>query len=115
MLFWQHTAPSDPSFTNPAFSIATRDKRTDVPVQWVSAGGGVLAYGAGQHVDFAFEHAPFSPISHLSFDGVISGALILGKYALLSQEGLGLRMIDLSMPSNPLEIGYYSLGGTVFT
>ena len=112
--FLANTAPSDPSFTNPAFSIATRDKRTDVPVQWVSAGGGVLAYGAGQHVDFAFEHAPFSPISHLSFDGVISGALILGKYALLSQEGLGLRMIDLSMPSNPLEIGFYPLSGTVF-
>ena len=67
------------------------DKRTDSPVHWVAAGGGVLAYGAGRHVDFALEGDPFTTVSHLSFDEVISEALILGKYALLSQEGLGLQ------------------------
>jgi len=40
--------------------------------------------------------------------------LILGKFALLSQEGLGLRMIDLSVPSNPLDAGLYPLTGATF-
>jgi hypothetical protein len=96
------------------FHIATVDKRTDFPVQWVAAGGGILASGAGQHADFAIEGEPFSPISHLSFNGVISEALILGKYALLSEEGLGLRIIDLSVPSNPVDLGFYPLSGRIF-
>ncbi len=113
-VFWGNAAPSDPLSSNPAFSIATMDKRTDFPVHWVAAGGGVLAYGAGRHVDFALEGDPFTSVSHLTFDGVISEALILGKYALLSQEELGLRMIDLSVPSNPLDLGFYPLSGTAF-
>lgn len=96
------------------FSITTVDKGSDLPVQWVAAGGGVLAYGAGQDVNFALENEPFSPVSHLMSDGVISEALILGKVALLNQEGLGLRMIDLRVPSNPQDVGFYPLSGTTF-
>ncbi len=102
------------SASGSAFQVATMDKRTDFPVQWVAAGGGVVAYGAGRHVDFTLEGDPFTTVSHLTFDGVISEALILGKYALLSQEGLGLRMIDLSVPSYPQDLGFYPLSGTVF-
>jgi len=112
--FWGNAAPSAPPSLPPAFSIATTDKRTDSPVQWVAGGGGILAYGAGQHVDFALEGDPFTTVSHLTFNGTISEALILGKYAFLSQEELGLRMIDLSVPSNPLDLGYYPLFGTAF-
>jgi hypothetical protein len=84
------------------FQVALVDKMADFPVQWVAAGGSVLAYGAGQHVDFALAKDPFAPISHLSFEGVISGGLIIGKYAYLSQEELGLRMFDLEVLSNPV-------------
>jgi plastocyanin len=112
--FWGNAAPSDHPSLNPGFSISTMDKGNDFPVHWVAAGGDVLAYGAGQHVDFALESDPFTTVSHLTFDGIISEALILGKYALLGQEGLGLRMIDLSMPSNPLDLGFYPLSGTAF-
>jgi hypothetical protein len=33
---------------------------------------------------------------------------------LLGQEEVGLRMIDLSIPSNPLDLGFYPLSGTAF-
>ena len=112
--FWGNTALSNPFFPNPEFSIATMDRRIDFPVQWVTAGGGVLAYGAGQHVDFALEGDPLATVSHLTFDGVISEALVLGKYAFLSQEGSGLRLIDLEVPSSPLDMGVYPLSGSSF-
>ena len=104
----------EPSAPAAGFQVALVDKMADFPVQWVAAGGGVLAYGAGQHVDFALVKEPFSPISHLSFEGVISGGLIIGKYAYLSQEGLGLRMIDLEVPSDPVDLGFYPLSGSTF-
>jgi hypothetical protein len=107
-------SPSDPSSSGPAFSIAAVDKMADFPVHWVAAGGGVLASGAGQHVDFALVNEPFSPVSRLSFEGVISGALILGRYAYLSQESLGLRLVDLENPFNPVDLGFYPLSGTIF-
>ncbi len=96
------------------FHVATVDKLTGFPVHWVAAGRGVLAYGAGQDVGFALVNEPFSPVSHLSFDGTISGALILGRYAYLAQEGLGLRIIDLEIPSNPVDLGFYPLSGATF-
>ncbi len=104
----------EPSAPGAVFQVALVDKMADSPVQWVAAGGGVLAYGAGQQADFALAKEPFSPISHLSFEGVISGGLIIGKYAYLSQEGLGLRMIDLEVPSHPVDLGFYPLSGSTF-
>lgn len=102
------------SASDSAFHVATVDKMTDYPVHWVAASGGVLAYGAGQDVDFALVDEPFYPVSHLSFDGTISGALILGRYVYFAQEGLGLRIIDLEVPSNPVDLGFYSLPGSTF-
>jgi hypothetical protein len=108
-------ASSPPNIPNhPTFRIATVEKMADSPVQWVTAGGGILAYGAGQQASFAPVNDPFSPVSHLTFDKVISEGLMLGRIALLSQEGLGLRMIDLRVPSNPLDLGIYPLSGTTF-
>ncbi len=114
LAFGTHGNAAEPSASSLTFQVATVDKITDFQVHWVAAGGGVLTYGAGQHVNFALVDDPFSPVSQLTFDGVISEALILGKYALLSQEGLGLRVIDLSVPSDPLDLGLYPLSGTVF-
>ena len=74
----------------------------------------MLAYGAGEHVDIALINDPFSPVSELTFDSPISEGLILGKYALLSQVGLGIRMIDLSLTSDPIDLGFYPLSGTTF-
>ncbi len=104
----------EPSASDLTFHVATVDKMTGFPVHWVAAGRGVLAYGAGQDVDFALVNEPFSPVSHLSFDGTISGALIFGRYAYLAQEDLGLRIIDLEVPSNPVDMGFYSLSGSTF-
>jgi plastocyanin len=96
------------------FDIATLDRMADSTVQWVAAGGGVLAYGAGVNVNFALDGDPFSPVSQLTLDGVISEALVLGKYALLSEEGSGIRLIDLSVPASPRNLGFYPLIGTTF-
>ena len=104
----------DQSLSNPAFSITTVDKTAEFPVQWITAGEGILAYGTGRRASLALENEPFSPVSDLTFDGVISEALILGKYALLSQDSLGLRMIDLNVPSSPIDFGFYPLSGSVF-
>ncbi len=104
----------EPSARELAFQIGVVDRRADLPVHWVTAGGGILAYGTGQYVDFALEDNPFSPVSHLSFNGVISEGLILGRYALLSEEGIGLRIVDLSDSSNPVDLGFYPLPGTTF-
>jgi hypothetical protein len=38
------------SAPNPAFEIATVDKMAEEAVHWVAAGGGMMAYGAMQHV-----------------------------------------------------------------
>jgi plastocyanin len=103
-----------PSAQELAFQVAAVDKKTDIPVYWVTADGGVLSYGAGQHADFALAKDTFSSISHLSFEGVVTGGLIIGKYAYLSQEGLGLRIIDLEVPSNPIDLGFYPLSGSTF-
>ncbi len=103
------------SASDSAFHVAMVDKMTDLPVQWVTAGGGVLAYGAGQEVDFALVKEPFSSVSHLSFGGTISGALIIGKYAYLAEQGLGLRIIDLETPSNPIDLGFYPVSGSTFS
>ena len=113
-VFFGNALPLSQPSPDPGFSVAVVDKMAHLPVQWVAAGGGVMAYGAGQHVNFASIDEPFFPVSHLTFDGAISEALILGKYALFSQEGLGLRMIDLSDPSDPLDLGFYPLSGTAF-
>ncbi|RPJ11425.1 MAG: hypothetical protein EHM36_01435, partial [Deltaproteobacteria bacterium] len=107
-------ASSGPIISDLRFSIVTVDKTTDFPVERVSAGGGILAYGSGQHVDFALEDEPFSPVSRLSFNGTISDILLLGKYAFIAQEGLGIRIIDLELPSSPMDLGLYPLFGTAF-
>jgi hypothetical protein len=57
----------EPSAQELAFQVAAVDKRTDIPVHWVTAGGGILAYGTWQHADFALSKDPFPSISHLSF------------------------------------------------
>ena len=64
--FLENTSPSSPGS---AFSIATVDQMADLPVHWVAAGGGVLAYGAGRHVDFALEGDPFTTVSHSLLTG----------------------------------------------
>jgi plastocyanin len=110
-----NTEPFSPNIGNQAlFDIEAVGKITEVPVQWVTAGAGVLAYGAGQHVYFAPEETPNVIIASLTFDHKISEALILGKHAFLSEEGLGLRILDLEDPSNPTDLGSYDLPGTVF-
>ena len=105
----EHSAPAA------VFQVALVDKMADFfrfnGSQQVEASS---RSGAGQHVDFAPVKEPFSPVSHLSFEGVISGGLIIGKYAYLSQEGLGLRMIDLEVPSDPVDLGFYPLSGSTF-
>ena len=86
----------------------------DFPVDWVAAGGGVLAYGAGQHAHFALPGDPFAVVSTLPFNKTILEALILGRYAFFSEEGLGLRLVDLGLPSQPVDLGFYPLSGTTF-
>ena len=105
---------SEPSAPAAVFQLALVDEMADFPVQWVAAGGGVLAYGARQHAYFAPEETPNAIISSLSFDGNISAALILGTHAYLLQDGLGLRTLDLSDPSRPTDMGYIALPGQAF-
>jgi plastocyanin len=85
-----------------------------MPTDWVTAGGGVLLYGAGKHLFLAAEETPDVIIASLDFDHDISEALILRKHAILSEDGLGLRILDLEDPSNPIDLGSYDLPGTAF-
>ncbi len=92
-----------------AFQIVPSDKISDSPVHWVTAGGGVLAYGSGRQIHFVLEVYPFEIVSSLSFDQDISQALILGRYAFIGQESSGIRLLDLADPFEPIDLGLYTL------
>ena len=110
-----NSEPSSSEIANQAgFSIEAFEKMTDGPVQWVTAGQGVLVYGAGQEAYLAPEETPDITVASLTFDHNISEALILGRLAFLSEEGVGLRILDLEDPSNPIDLGSYDLPGTTF-
>ena len=96
------------------FHIVPLDKITDSPVHWVTAGGGVLAFGSGRQVYFSFEEDPSAILASLSLDHAVSEGLVLGRYAYLGQNGLGLRILDLEDPSNPIDLGFYVLPDSVF-
>ncbi len=93
------------------FHIVPLDKITDSPVHWVTAGGGVLAFGSGQQVYFSLEEDPSIILASLSLDHAVSEGLVLGRYAYLAQDRFGLRMFDLEDPSNPIDLGFHDLVG----
>ena len=118
--FANSTAVSDPAWSasseisNPSlFHIVPLDKIANSPVHWVTAGGGVLAFGAGQRVDLALEEDPYTVVASLSFDHIVSEGLIVGRYAFLNQNESGLRVLDLEDPSNPLDLGLCSFSGPI--
>jgi plastocyanin len=120
-VFANPTALSDPAWPPSSeisnlspYHIVPLDKIVDSPVRWVTAGGGVLAFGSGQWVGFSLEEDPSTIISSLSFDHTVSEGLVLGRHAFLSQDGLGLRILDLEDSSNPVDLGFYALLGSAF-
>ena len=97
-----------------AFHVVPLGKITGSPVQWVTAGGGVLAYGAEKEIYFSLEENPYKIVSSLSIDQNVSEVLILGRYAFIGQEESGLRILDLEDPSRPIDLGLYPLPVSVF-
>ena len=94
---------------DPLFHIVVLDKITDSPVHWVTAGGGVLAFGSGRQVYLSLEEDPSAILASLSLDHAVSEGLVLGRYAYLVQDRSGLRILDLEDPSNPIDLGFYDL------
>ena len=112
---FSNSEPYSPDGGNQSlFGIEAVGKIAEIPVHWVTAGTGVLAFGAGQAVYIAPEETPDVIVASLTVDRNISEALILGKHAFLSEEGLGLRILSLEDPSNPADLGVYDLPGTIF-
>ena len=101
--------PAEPSTANGSeFHVIHLGKITGGPVEWVAAGGGVLAYGSGREINFALEEKPDEIVSSLSFDQDVSQLLILGRHAIIGQEGSGIRLFDLDNPSEPIDLGLYT-------
>lgn len=84
------------------------------PARWVAEGGGLLVYGSGERVHFALPDRPQETISALSLSAPVSGGAVVGRYAYLAQDGLGLRVLDLALPSNPADLGLIPLQGAAF-
>ena len=43
--------------------------------------------------------------------GIVNGVVVAGKYAYLAAWYHGFRIIDLSLASNPVEVGFYESNG----
>ena len=110
--------PSDPLLAKDRpvsqTDIVAVDKIADGSVEWVAVGADVLAYGSDQRVVFCLVEEPSAPVSSLTFDGVISEAVIIGNHAVLSEAGQGLRIVGLRVPSDPVNMGVFPLSGEAF-
>jgi len=84
------------------------------PAQWVAEGGGLLVYGSGERVHFALADRPRETVSTLTLSAPVSGGAVVGRYAYLAQDGLGLRVLDLVLPSDPADLGLIPLQGSTF-
>jgi plastocyanin len=81
------------------------------PADWVAEGGGLLAFGSGVVVNIATPEAPAKVVASFSLDAPVTSAAIAGSYAYLAQEGLGLRVIDLTVPSQSVDLGLIPMSG----
>lgn len=106
--------PLQPGGPASPFVLAVGQRLAPGPVAWVAHGFGVLAYGAGRAAHFEAE-SPF-PVSSASLvlDEAVSGGVVAGRYAYLAQAGQGLRVIDLAVPAQPVDVGLLTLEGRTF-
>ncbi len=81
------------------------------PADWVAEGGGLLAFGSGVAVNLATPEAPAKVLASFSLGAPVTSAALAGSYAYLAQEGLGLRVMDLTIPSQPVDLGLIPLSG----
>ena len=81
------------------------------PADWVAEGGGLLAFGRGVVVNLSKPEAPAKVLVSLTMASPVSGAVLVGPYAYLAQEGLGLRVIDLTVPSQWADLGLIPVSG----
>ena len=82
----------------------------------VTTVGDIAYFGDGDVLDIVDFSQPASPVTlaRLRVPGHwIVDICVSGDYAYVSQEKSGLHVIDVSNPTNPIEIGSYVPGGTV--
>jgi plastocyanin len=81
------------------------------PADWVAEGGGLLAFGRGGIVNLASPDAPAKVLASFSLATPVTSAALAGSYAYLAQEGLGLRVMDLTVPSRWVDLGLIPVNG----
>jgi plastocyanin len=81
------------------------------PADWVAEGGGLLAFGSEVLVNLSTPEAPAKVLASFSLDAPVTSAALAGSYAYLAQEGLGLRVMDLNIPSRPADLGLIPVSG----
>ena len=50
-------------------------------------------------------------VGHIDTPGHARSIVVVGDYAYVADEGVELRVVDVSMPSNPTEVGFYDTPG----
>ncbi len=81
---------------------------------WVAEGDGLLAFGRDDKVYLASIDDPSKVISTLTLAAPVTGGAVVGRYAYLAQQGLGLRVLDLLIPTQPADLGLIPREGSEF-
>ena len=70
-----------------------------------------MAYGRGATVNLALPEDPPKVLYSFTLDAPVSGAVLVWPYAYFAQEGLGLRVVDLTVPSQWADLGLIPVQG----
>jgi len=80
----------------------------------VAVQGDYAYIGVGPRLTILDISDPASPAvagKTLPLPDIVQGVAVAGGYAYVAAEGSGLRVVDVSTPSNPTEVGFYDTPG----
>ncbi len=107
-------ADLQPTGSNDAENVELIGRWVSGPCYAVAVRGDTAYFGNGCSLEIVDFDNPADPVElgKVLVPNVIEGVALSGDYAYVADRDAGLRVIDISTPTNPFEAGYFDTGGS---